>query len=66
VPGLFAKVNVVQLGKSANALMVPTQARYFHCSQVTNIFLEKTSVQVLTVETGIRDFCFCVQDLKRV
>ncbi|HEV8514696.1 MAG TPA: efflux RND transporter periplasmic adaptor subunit [Cyclobacteriaceae bacterium] len=62
VPGLFAKVNL-QLGKSANALMVPTQAVIPQARSKQIILLRKDSVQFLTVETGIRDSVF-VQILK--
>src|SRR6478736_387949 len=62
VPGLFAKVNL-QLGKSSNALMVPTQAVIPQARSKQIILLRKDSVQFLTVETGIRDSVF-VQILK--
>lgn len=62
VPGLFAKVNL-QLGKSANALMVPTQAVIPQARSKQIILLRKDSVKFLTVETGIRDSVF-VQILK--
>jgi membrane fusion protein (multidrug efflux system) len=62
VPGLFAKVNL-QLGKSANALMVPTQAVIPLARNKQIILLRKDSVKFLTVETGIRDSVF-VQILK--
>jgi len=62
VPGLFAKVNL-QLGRSANALMVPTQAVIPLARSKQIILLRKDSVKFLTVETGIRDSVF-VQILK--
>ena len=57
VPGLFAKVNL-QLGKSANALMVPSQAVIPQARSKQIILLRKDSAQFLTVETGIRDSVF--------
>src|SRR5258706_11208672 len=64
VPGLFAKVNL-QLGKSANALMVPTQAVIPLARSKQIILLRKNSVKFLTVETGIRDSVF-LQIFKRL
>lgn len=57
VPGLFATVNL-QLGKNANALMVPTQAVIPQARSKQIILLRKDSVKFLTVETGIRDSVF--------
>jgi membrane fusion protein (multidrug efflux system) len=62
VPGLFAKVNL-QLGRSSNALMVPTQAVIPQARSKQILLLRKDSVKFLTVETGIRDSVF-VQILK--
>ena len=62
VPGLFAKVNL-QLGKSASALMVPSQAVIPLARSKQIMLLRKDSVRFLTVETGIRDSVF-VQILK--
>ncbi len=57
VPGIFAKVNL-QLGRSPNALMVPTQSVIPQARSKQIILLRKDSARFLTVETGIRDSVF--------
>ncbi len=57
VPGIFARVNL-QLGKSTNALMVPSQAVIPQARSKQIILLRKDSVRFITVETGIRDSVF--------
>lgn len=54
VPGVFARVNL-QLGKTDNALMVPTQAVIPQARNKQVIVLKGDSVQFRIVETGIRD-----------
>jgi membrane fusion protein (multidrug efflux system) len=65
VPGIFAKVRL-QLGKSANALMIPTQAVVPQARTKEVIVFRKDSAQFIPVETGIRDSVFVqiVQGLK--
>ena len=62
LPGVFARVNL-QMGKINNALMVPSQAIIPQARSKQILLLRKDSVQVLQVETGIRDSVF-VQVLK--
>lgn len=57
VPGIFAKVNL-QLGKSANAIMIPTQAVIPQARNKQVIVLQGDSVQFKIVETGIRDSAY--------
>lgn len=57
VPGIFAKVNL-QLGRQANALMVPSQAVIPLARSKQIILFRKDSAQFLTIVTGIRDSVF--------
>ena len=54
IPGVFAKVNL-QLGKTANALMVPTQSVIPNARNKQVIVVKRDSVVFSVVETGIRD-----------
>lgn len=54
VPGVFARVNL-QLGKTANALLVPTQALISTVLNKQVAVLRKDSVIFNIVETGARD-----------
>jgi len=54
IPGVFAKVNL-QLGKTANALLVPTQSVIPNARNKQVILVKKDSVVFSVVETGIRD-----------
>lgn len=54
VPGVFAKV-FLQLGSSANAMLIPTQAVLPQIRNKQVILLRKDSAFFTTVETGIRD-----------
>jgi membrane fusion protein (multidrug efflux system) len=65
VPGIFAKVRL-QLGKSASALMIPTQAVIPQARTKEVIVFRKDSAQFIPVETGLRDSVFVqiVQGLK--
>lgn len=64
VPGIFAKVNL-QLGKSDNALLVPSQSIIPTARNKQVILFRKDSALYTVVETGIRDSAF-VQVLKGV
>jgi membrane fusion protein, multidrug efflux system len=57
VPGIFAKVNL-QLGKDANALLIPTQAIIPTARNKQVIILRKDSATFTVVETGIRDSAY--------
>ena len=57
VPGIFARVNL-QLGKDANALLIPTQAIIPTARNKQVILLRKDSALFTVVETGIRDSAF--------
>jgi len=57
IPGIFAKVNL-QLGRTKNALMIPSQAVIPQARSKQIILLRKDSVRFLNVETGIRDSVF--------
>lgn len=57
VPGVFARVNL-QLGKTANALLVPTQALISTARNKQVAVLRKDSVIFNVVETGARDSVF--------
>lgn len=57
VPGVFARVSL-QLGKTDNALMIPTQAVIPQARNKQVILLKGDSVQFKVVETGIRDSSF--------
>ncbi len=57
VPGIFAKVSL-QLGKSENGLMIPTQAVIPQARTKEVIVLRKDSIQIIEVETGMRDSVF--------
>jgi membrane fusion protein, multidrug efflux system len=57
VPGIFAKVRL-ELGKSENALMIPTQAVIPQARTKEVIVFRKDSAQFIPVETGIRDSVF--------
>lgn len=54
VPGVFARVNL-QLGKSSNALLVPSQAIIPTARNKQVVLLRKDSAVFTVVETGIRD-----------
>lgn len=54
VPGVFARVNL-QLGKTENALLVPTQALISTALNKQVAVLKKDSVVFNVVETGARD-----------
>ncbi len=64
VPGIFAKVNL-QLGKTENGLLVPSQAIIPAARNKQLILLRKDSAQFVVVETGVRDSAF-VQIVKGV
>lgn len=57
VPGTFAQIRL-QLGKSTNALMIPTQAIIPQARGKQVILLRSDSVQFVDVETGVRDSAF--------
>lgn len=57
VPGIFARVNL-QLGKTADALLVPTQALISTARNKQVAVLRKDSVVFNVVETGARDSVF--------
>jgi membrane fusion protein, multidrug efflux system len=57
VPGVFAQVNL-QLGKSTNALLIPSQAVIPQARSKQVIVLRSDSVQFTDIETGIRDSVF--------
>lgn len=57
VPGIFAKVTL-QLGRSDNALMIPTQAVIPQARGKQVIVYRKDSVLFTEVETGIRDSAY--------
>jgi membrane fusion protein (multidrug efflux system) len=57
VPGIFAKVNL-QLGKSDNALLVPSQSIIPTARNKQVILFRKDSALYTIVETGIRDSAF--------
>lgn len=57
VPGVFAKVNL-QLGQSAAALMIPTQAVIPAARNKQVIVIRKDSAMFTIVETGIRDSAY--------
>lgn len=57
VPGVFARVNL-QLGKTADALLVPTQALMSTALNKQVAVLKKDSVIFNVVETGARDSVF--------
>jgi membrane fusion protein (multidrug efflux system) len=57
VPGVFARVNL-QLGKTADALLVPTQALISTARNKQVAVLKKDSVIFNIVETGARDSVF--------
>jgi membrane fusion protein (multidrug efflux system) len=57
VPGIFAKVNL-QLGKNAQALLIPTQAVIPNARNKQVILFRKDSAVFTIVETGIRDSVF--------
>lgn len=54
VPGVFARINL-QLGKSNNALLVPTQAVIPNALNKQVVVLRKDSAVFTVVQTGIRD-----------
>lgn len=54
VPGVFAKV-FLQLGSSANAMLIPTQAVLPQIRNKQVIIIRKDSALFSVVETGIRD-----------
>jgi membrane fusion protein (multidrug efflux system) len=64
VPGVFAKVNL-QMGKTDNALLVPSQAIIPAARNKQIIIFRKDSAQYVVVETGVRDSAF-VQIVKGV
>ena len=57
VPGIFAKVNL-QMGYTAAALMVPTQAIIPQARSKQLLLLRRDSVKFLSVQTGVRDSSF--------
>jgi membrane fusion protein (multidrug efflux system) len=57
IPGAFARVNL-QLGRSDNALMVPTQAVIPQARNKEIILYKGDSIQFKVVETGIRDSAY--------
>lgn len=57
VPGVFAKVDL-ELGKDADALMVPTQAVIPQARNKQVVVLRRDSAAFVIVETGIRDSAF--------
>lgn len=54
IPGVFAKVNL-QLGKTENALLVPTQSVIPNARNKQVIVVRRDSVVYSVVETGMRD-----------
>ncbi|HEX5171107.1 MAG TPA: efflux RND transporter periplasmic adaptor subunit [Cyclobacteriaceae bacterium] len=57
VPGAFARVSL-QLGRTDNALMIPTQAVIPQARNKQVIIYKNDSVQFKIVETGLRDSAF--------
>jgi len=57
VPGVFARINL-QLGKTTDALLVPTQALISTARNKQVAVLKKDSVVFNIVETGVRDSAF--------
>lgn len=57
VPGVFARINL-QLGKTTDALLVPTQALISTAKNKQVAVLKKDSVVFNVVETGVRDSAF--------
>lgn len=57
VPGVFARINL-QLGKTENALLVPTQALISTARNKQVAVLKRDSVVFNVVETGVRDSAF--------
>jgi membrane fusion protein (multidrug efflux system) len=57
VPGVFAKVNL-QLGKTDDAILVPTQAIIPTARNKQVIVIRRDSVLFTVVETGVRDSAF--------
>jgi membrane fusion protein, multidrug efflux system len=57
VPGIFAKVRL-QLGKSSEAMLIPTQAVLPQIRNKQVILVRKDSALFTVVETGIRDSVF--------
>lgn len=57
VPGVFARINL-QLGKTANALLIPTQALISTAKNKQVAVLKRDSVVFNIVETGVRDSAF--------
>lgn len=57
VPGVFARVSL-QLGKTADALLIPTQAVISTARNKQVAVLRKDSVVFNVVETGVRDSVF--------
>ncbi|WP_165823788.1 efflux RND transporter periplasmic adaptor subunit [Pseudochryseolinea flava] len=57
VPGVFAKVDL-ELGKDADALMIPTQAVIPQARNKQVVVLRRDSAAFVEVETGIRDSAF--------
>lgn len=57
VPGVFARINL-QLGKTNDALLVPTQALISTAKNKQVAVLKKDSVVFNVVETGVRDSAF--------
>ncbi|HEX7016152.1 MAG TPA: efflux RND transporter periplasmic adaptor subunit [Cyclobacteriaceae bacterium] len=57
VPGVFAKVNL-QLGRTDNALMIPTQAVIPQARGKQVILYSGDSIRFREVETGIRDSAY--------
>jgi membrane fusion protein, multidrug efflux system len=57
VPGVFARINL-QLGKTTDALLVPTQALISTARNKQVAVLKKDSVVFNVVETGVRDSAF--------
>lgn len=57
VPGVFARINL-QLGKTSDALLVPSQALISTARNKQVAILKKDSVVFSIVETGVRDSAF--------
>jgi membrane fusion protein (multidrug efflux system) len=57
VPGVFAKVNL-QLGKTDNGLLVPSQAVVPAARNKQLVLLRKDSAKFVIVETGVRDSAY--------
>jgi membrane fusion protein, multidrug efflux system len=57
VPGVFARINL-ELGKTADALLVPTQALISTARYKQVAVLKRDSVVFNMVETGVRDSAF--------